>query len=174
MIRNKRLTYELVAIMLTALLFNCVGYPFLVSMMRLHRRHEVSSKPDEADLVRFSFSSQEGPDWIEPGEFRYNGSMFDVVRSESLADQTTVYYAVHDRKEEGVFAQLERMLGLSGQKGESGGKSIRNLPPSLAKYFIPGSALGLLEPQTAHPTPIKPFLSAPVHILSIPDPPPRT
>lgn len=174
MIRNKRLTYELVAIMLAALLFNCVGYPFLVSMMRLHRRHEVSAKPDEADLVRFSFSSTEEPDWIEPGEFRYNGAMFDVVRSESLADQTKVYYAVRDRKEEGVFVQLERMLGLSGQRGEPGGKRIRNLPPSLAKYFIPGTAFGLPEPHKAHPVSIRPLLSVPAHTLSIPDPPPRT
>jgi len=42
-------------------------------------------------------------------EFRFDGEMYDIIRSMDEGD-TTVYICIHDVKESGLFADLERLI----------------------------------------------------------------
>jgi len=42
-------------------------------------------------------------------EFRFDGEMYDIIHSRDEGD-TTVYICIHDVKERGLFADLERLI----------------------------------------------------------------
>ncbi|MEZ4721380.1 MAG: hypothetical protein R2813_05820 [Flavobacteriales bacterium] len=106
-------------VLVTLLLLQMQGRWVIFKLQQTAIRHEVKQQikagvPEE-DLVTLKIAKL----WeAEPNnrferehsrEFRFDGEMYDIVRTEDRGD-TTVYLCIHDVKESGLFAELEEMI----------------------------------------------------------------
>jgi predicted P-loop ATPase/GTPase len=65
---------------------------------------------NELTLVKISSGDNEKITWMDEGrEFRYEGNMFDVVKSKKATD-TTYYYCFNDIKESKLMARLDKLV----------------------------------------------------------------
>lgn len=71
----------------------------------------------ESDLVDIVIteSNEDELDWIEGHEFRYRGTMYDIVRTE-CTDTATVYHCINDDQETLLFANLDELVKKASQK----------------------------------------------------------
>lgn len=97
-------------------LYNIVGYLALFSVLQYQVRNEVKNMlkagVSEKELVKFAFhtpSLRNGIyqiQWIDKNEFRYDGRMYDVVRS-TAAQDTTYVFCINDTQENRLFENLD-------------------------------------------------------------------
>lgn len=132
----------------------------MFKIQQIHIRAQVKSLlrtgiADDA-LVQFRFPLSitrhlpPGFERIEADEFRYQGTMYDIVRREYAAETVTVY-CLADEAETRLYARLGRQL-----QGEPAGKSAA--PPSLddllrfltAQYILPVHDIVFAEVETPH------------------------
>jgi hypothetical protein len=84
-------------------------------LARMEIKHRIKADVPETELVLLKIpktlqnSSRPEFQWIEEGEFRYHGSMYDVVREVSHGD-TTWFYSLSDEKETLLFAGLDELV----------------------------------------------------------------
>lgn len=118
-------------IFLSLYIYNIAGYLALFAVMQQRARAEIKKSlkqsVPEHELHHFAFhtpSLDTGVypiQWIDDHEFRYNGSMYDIVRQLRVQD-TTYFVCVNDIQEERLFAHLDshvqRHMGDSGQPGK--------------------------------------------------------
>lgn len=109
--------------------YNFAGYIALFSFLQHRIRTEVKAKIKSSvpadELVLLAFSAEALKDessslqWLDDREFRYNGNMYDIVRSYTRAD-TTFFLCLNDIQEEKLFAHLDahvqRQMANSGQQ----------------------------------------------------------
>lgn len=106
----------------------------------------------EQDLAQIIYkpSIKNQFEWKHEAEFRYNGTMYDIVRTEILNDSTQIFHCVNDVQETILFQDLEKlleeqlMINLSSENNKLGKKEStksKNSPTSaktlykvLAKY----------------------------------------
>ncbi len=55
--------------------------------------------------------------WIHNKEFRYRGEMYDILEEQSVNGEL-VYICIHDVKESGLFAKLDKMVDKGLQTNE--------------------------------------------------------
>jgi hypothetical protein len=108
--------------------YNIAGYLAVFSAMQFRIRSEVKkalkASVPESELTSFAFptsSIEYSVQWIEDHEFRYNGNLYDIVRSHTCGD-TTYFACINDAQEEQLFDHLDnhvqRHMGDSGQSGK--------------------------------------------------------
>ena len=99
--------------MLSVILFQSVGYVVLYKLWIKKHRHEIKTGilkelPDEfLVVVRVPLHRPESVplEFKHEEEFKLNGEMYDIVRSEIRND--TIYYVVfHDKKETSLYRSL--------------------------------------------------------------------
>jgi hypothetical protein len=49
-------------------------------------------------------------DWKHSREFSYKGSMYDIVRTDTINQNTFLFYCVNDIQEKQLFANLDKMV----------------------------------------------------------------
>ncbi|MBN8546835.1 MAG: hypothetical protein J0L60_11960 [Ignavibacteria bacterium] len=113
--RSKR--KSLAILLLTIICLNLFGAPVLFVFMQKKIKKEMKnlifSQVDTSKLYSFTFPADKfscekaGVEFIHEKEFRYNGMMFDVVRSEKQGDSIK-YYCVNDKQEEELIAAFAR------------------------------------------------------------------
>lgn len=114
---RESLAYITGAVLLTALLLFQMQGPWLAfkvqqSVVRAEIKQQIKAGVPESDLVTLKIAKaweQEPNHRFErkhSKEFRFDGEMYDIIRSEDVGD-TTVYVCIHDVKESGLFAALE-------------------------------------------------------------------
>lgn len=98
------------------------------------------------ELVRIEVTAHNAHelDWEHSREFRYRGTMYDVVRTQVVDAQTTVYYCVNDDQETELFAELDQLVQKS-MEAEGKGRSKRTGPFKLLPCIVPGA---LAHPST--------------------------
>jgi hypothetical protein len=104
--------------LLTLFLLNVIGGMSLLLIQR-YRRHEVVESIIESEacghyMTRLHLTCEELEElkWVEDGkEFRYKGSMYDLVRLDTQADGSLLLHCLHDHVETKLYAQIENSLG---------------------------------------------------------------
>ena len=118
-------------IFLSLYLYNIVGYLAVFSVIQYRIRSEVKKQLKESvpdsQLHHLSFHTaalERGEyrvQWIEDHEFRYEGQMFDIVRS-FAANDTTYFVCINDVQEERLFEHIDnhvkRQMENRGQSGK--------------------------------------------------------
>ncbi|NOT51789.1 MAG: hypothetical protein HOP10_11000 [Chitinophagaceae bacterium] len=103
--------------------FNVAGYYPLFKIKQQKIRKEVRKRiknaipNEELTLFVFDTSSEEFKkiQWVEEHEFRYRGSMYDIVRQSSGENGTLSFYCINDEHEEKLFTSLYKYIeDLSG------------------------------------------------------------
>lgn len=97
-------------------LYNSAGYVMVFTALQYRIRKEMKtvlrqSVPEEQlQKLAIPLAEEQAPDGaflrIHEREFRYRGSLYDIVRSERRGD-TTIYYVINDVAEEKLFALLD-------------------------------------------------------------------
>jgi len=101
-------------ILLIIILFVSNGYHlyfrYLQNNIKQEVKHEIRKglSENELTLIVVTSENEKQISWIEQNkEFRYNGSMYDVVKSQTKANKT-YYYCINDKKEEKLIANYAR------------------------------------------------------------------
>ncbi len=156
--------------------FNAAGYYFVFKIKQQKIRKEVKQRIrnsiplEELTLFIFDTSSEEYKKikWVEEHEFRYNGSMYDIVRQSPGRNGNVSFYCINDSDEEKLFAGLDKYIGDtgSGNENETENDSLKIvkdyfLHPS--SYFFKTALTDVYPPLSFSLTKI---------VLSIPTPPP--
>lgn len=105
--------------MIIALLFNVCGayiiFKSVKSEIRSNIKHKIKAGVPESELAILKFSIAEvesgvaGIEWIENHEFRFEGKMYDIVRT-SYEGTTIIYHCINDVQEEVLFAHLNSLV----------------------------------------------------------------
>lgn len=115
-----RVTHKFIAIaLLLLLLLQLAGYFLIFTVQRFEIHHVIKQQlkagiPEgELVLLKIPKNLEEKTNSlfqrIHEREFRYDGSMYDVVRQETHGD-TTWYYCLSDEKETQLFANLDEFV----------------------------------------------------------------
>lgn len=111
--RRKSLAMLLLVVMFLNLFGAPVLFVFMQKKIKKEMKNLVLSQVDTSRLHIFTFPADKiscekaGVVFIHDKEFRFNGMMFDVVRSEKQGDSIK-YYCVNDKQEEELIAAFAR------------------------------------------------------------------
>lgn len=109
--------------------------------------------------------------WIHSKEFRYKGEMYDILDRHEV-DGRVLLHCIHDVKESGLFAELDRMVDLNMQQDPQQKQHQKQLFKLLQSLFLPLSdedLWALLKSYTLHKTRYR-FSEG--HNFSVPSTPP--
>jgi hypothetical protein len=103
----------LIYLILVLVLFNSMGYYFLFELNKINARREIQSiiQQHPAKMTILTIVDVENDrefHRIDRKEFRYKGTMFDIVR-EIKTGNTTVFICLHDTRESNLVAGLKRI-----------------------------------------------------------------
>ena len=96
--------------LLILFLFNTLGYYFIFEFFKYHVKKEIqnSAHSGSASLTILKIMDlQHDPQFqrVERTEIRYKGSLYDVIK-EAQNGRTTIFYCIHDKKEEDLLATM--------------------------------------------------------------------
>lgn len=144
---------KLAVILLTLIVcYNTVGYFIVFKARQLQVKAEIKkmikSSVPEAQLVVFRYSPATRHEfkWIHSKEFRYKGSMYDVVKKSAVSPTETDIYCIHDVKESGLFRHLDYLVKEAMNHSRNGTNTLKVLsvffaglfpPPDFSNVFIP-------------------------------------
>jgi hypothetical protein len=122
-------------------IISLLGYYPVFLFMKHEARHEmkrlIKAGLPEDKLTRFVFDTQtyNELDWVENGEFRLNGEMFDVVSQVPDEFGNTVIYCINDKKETAIFSRLDEAVnGFLGKSQTAKGRP--DVLKILSIYFL--------------------------------------
>ena len=130
--------------LLLLILFQSTGYLVIFKVQQQQIRREIKSRikagvsEDELVLLKFptywreveTFQCQ----FIKDHEFRYNGTMYDIVRQVTRGDSTW-YYCLTDEKETFLFAQLDELVKRDMNNNTERNQQRENLLRLLHTFF---------------------------------------
>lgn len=95
----------------------------------------------ENELVVFRFPNNKklqrklGIRWIEGHEFKYNGNMYDVVKSVKKGNEV-FYYCINDQQEKSLFANLKEQVDNAINNDTTKSKTLQLFKKMNFNYFI--------------------------------------
>lgn len=165
--------------LLTVFLFDLFGYLPLFKVAQYKIRKEIkallkeSVPENELCIITIPVKEIKDIDWKREGkEFKHNGAMYDIVRSETEKDLIH-YYCVNDQQETKLFVHLEETVNQQMNNDKSPvGRTAKNLL-KLFKYINRESFVLALDNKSLQNTVFDYlFFYSPVFI-EIPTPPPN-
>jgi hypothetical protein len=98
-------------ILLFLFLFNILGYYFIFEVQKYHVKKEMQARVQKGSTVLTILrvmDPENNPDFqrVEKMEIRYKGSLYDVIK-EVQKGRTTIFYCIHDKKEENLLAIMK-------------------------------------------------------------------
>lgn len=103
-------------ILILTLCFNSVGYYGLHLVLKNRIRQEIKIKIKQQvpadELVKIEYTSNNKNDfqWIHSREFRYKGTMYDVVSREHVSENMEILHCVTDHQETQLFKELDNYV----------------------------------------------------------------
>ncbi len=93
-------------------LFNSAGYYLLFELHKYQIKKDmkalIQSNPSNYTIMKIDDVEHDKEfTWIHKKEFRYKGSMYDIVRTIKKGN-TTIFICLHDTRESKLFAGLQR------------------------------------------------------------------
>ncbi len=118
--------------LILTLCFNSVGYYGLHLITKNKIRQEIKMKikqqvpTDELVKIEYSSSNQSEFYWIHDREFRYKGTMYDIVSREKVSENLTILHCVTDHQETQLFKDLDTYVknNMDSQKGSRQASSL--------------------------------------------------
>jgi hypothetical protein len=111
-----------VAILFLSLyVYNLAGYYVVFKSLQYQVRNEIKLRIKESVphgelfLIAIKKGEEESLHWLDDHEFRYRGSMYDIVRQYSRND-TVFYSCVNDTQEEFLFENLDFHVAMHSQQ----------------------------------------------------------
>jgi hypothetical protein len=100
----------LIYILLLLFLFNSLGYYFIFELYKYHVKKEMQTRTTIGSLALTILKIPDvkrdpGFQRVEKKEIRYQGSLYDVIQ-EVKSGRTTIFYCIHDKKEEILLATM--------------------------------------------------------------------
>lgn len=90
-------------------------------MVKKEIKRAIKAGVPERELVVIEINpgNEHEVEWVEDHEFRFRGSMYDVIRKVTCADAVK-FYCIDDKQESALFANLERLTGMvnSGNRND--------------------------------------------------------
>lgn len=96
--------------------FNIGGTYVIFKIQQNHIRreivHQIKKGISQKDLTSITVSSENENQliWKDRQEFRYKGTMYDIVRIEVLDESTKVYHCISDGQETNLIAKYNKEL----------------------------------------------------------------
>ncbi len=153
---------------------------FQVQQQQLKRqmKRAIKAGVPDAELHRIAFAASrhlrdsERVQWMHEREFRLDGDMYDIVRSEQCGD-SIIHHCVRDDEETALFARLDALVREeSGSNPAERGKSA-SLQRLASLLYLPTETCCVRPSLHFHGT-VMQLAPAPLHAdLRPPDPPPR-
>jgi hypothetical protein len=113
--------------------FNWVCFLLVFKVQQYQVRQEIKLLIKQGmpyqELVQISVTAgnQNQLDWEHKKEFRYKGTMYDVVKTEVINEDSTIYYCITDEQETMLFVNLEEEVRKNMDSKNKGGNPIKNL-----------------------------------------------
>lgn len=127
--------------------YNFMGSYIAFHLQRYYIKKEIKTRikqrvpENELSLISVTAANEHELEWEHSREFRYRGTMYDVVRKETPENGTVHYYCVTDQQETQLFVHLDELIKLAmAEKGKSGkpAKSMfKNIPVYLPTVQMP-------------------------------------
>ncbi|MCF1715674.1 hypothetical protein L0U88_13635 [Flavihumibacter sp. RY-1] len=158
---------------------NITGLLVVFKLQQLQIRREIKRQikkgvpENELHLITVKQGQEEQLDWQNEKEFIYKGTFYDVVRKETGAAGTTLYYCINDTQEEELFANLDALIKQYSEKQQSKGKMAKKLlklAPVVLSRDMPGTELTVVTVDPLQGSYSNQYNSP---ILAIPAPPPK-
>ena len=167
----------LIAILLLLVLFQAEAYLVIFEIQQYQVRREIKQRikagvpEDELVLLEIPAALEENPgatfQRINGHEFRYQGTMYDVIRQERCG-KVTRYYCINDEKETRLFANLDNLVHRQMDRDSRRREQRRDLQRLLSLiYYHCDTDFRLLRSEgefelTHHPFALKTWASLPV------------
>ncbi len=96
--------------------FNIGGTYVIFKIQQNHIRreivHQIKQGLSEKDLTRITVSLENENQliWKDREEFRYKGTMYDIVHTEIINENTKVYHCISDSQETNLIAKYNKEL----------------------------------------------------------------
>lgn len=125
------------------LAFSLGGYYLVIVVQQQNVRNKIKQQikqgvPDsKLTKVVVTAETRKQLSWKHGKEFRYKGTMFDVVRTEMCEDGTTVYYCITDTQETDLFAQLDKLVQKSMAGKNRGAQPFFNFLKTFTAIHMP-------------------------------------
>jgi hypothetical protein len=131
---------QLAYILLFIFLFNSVGYYFIFELYKYHVKKEMHVRTarvsTELTILKITDADHDpGFQRVEKKEIRYKGFLYDVIK-EVQSGGTTIYYCIHDKKEEKLLATMNTV---------NKSKFLLSLWQHLIKIAIPPISMALMD-----------------------------
>ena len=131
---------QLASILLFFFLFNSTGYYFIFELYKYHVKKEMQALTAkgsvELTILRITDADHDpGFQRVEKKEIRYKGSLYDVIK-EVRSGGTTIFYCIHDKKEEKLLATMNTV---------NKSKFLMSLWQHLIKIAIPPVNMTLMD-----------------------------
>jgi hypothetical protein len=145
-IRNSDLLRNaLAALVLSCSLLSVVGEYVAVKVVQWDIRQDVAAAIragiSEDQLVFIKIETQNPPAgfvWLEDGEFRYQNSVYDVVRRE-IHGNFTYFYCLYDDRETEFYAKIEQRVADEMTQNPARKKQRNQLLEKIPKFYFVGS-----------------------------------
>lgn len=104
--------------LLSFLYFNVGYYPFFIIKQQLIKR-EIKQKikknipANELTVLLFDKSTFNSLKWMDKKEFSYNDNMYDVIKIETLKNDSIRILCIDDKKEKTLFTHLDKLTKTS-------------------------------------------------------------
>lgn len=123
-----------IALFLLLIISVHIGGTFLIFKYQQHRvRKEIKRKlklgvPDpELNFILVNHTNRHLLEWMHSREFRYQGTMYDIIRKKVIDENTIEYCCINDKKEASLFAHLDEEVNKNMQNRGQAGNASRNL-----------------------------------------------
>lgn len=123
--------------------FNLAGFFFVFKVQQYRIRREIKQyikqgvPENELALITVTPENENQLDWKHKKEFRYKGTMYDVVRKEIINKTTIIYHCVTDTQETVLFAHLDEMVSKNMDPKNDQNSPVKNLLKQLSIPYYP-------------------------------------
>lgn len=167
--------------LLSIFLFEMVGHYPLFKYAQYKIQKEIKGRlkksvPDsELFVIAIPADKVNELDWKREGkEFRYKGTMYDIVKSENKGDEM-IYHCVNDKQETQLFAQLEELVNQHIDSGKSPfGKTTKRILKKISSLkYVPATNFSFAVNSTNYNSDFNYSFSYPSVLLKVSTPPPN-
>ncbi len=137
-------------LILALMLYNIMGYYLaylaMVQQTKEEMRETLTDNDETQDLIVVKVPYVNGKieekdfELIDEDEFRYEGKMYDIARTE-IKDNAIYFYCLNDKKEDAIDLALVKHIQNNVNDNSATGKKSNSILKNLIKIYLPITGL---------------------------------
>ncbi len=137
-------------LVLALMLYNIMGYYLaylaMVQQTKEEMRETLADNDETQDLIVVKLPYVNGKieqkdfELIDEDEFRLDGKMYDIARTE-IRDNSIYFYCLNDKKEDAINFALAKQIQNDTNDNSSAEKRSNSIAKNLAKLYLPTAGL---------------------------------